>query len=362
MKSRIVGTQFKQYAPAKEFKEGVELLITHDINNKNDDKALCVSFNCINLGYIPKSCDLYDADRNLFPMTAKVVDFYIREEEDVKFKNHHVGFLVSCNIEVEDIVELDPSNNVKSFNEEGVVINFDEDSHTYTNPLNNNILIGATTYSKMYYHPFSSFALDNCVKYWGLERKLIKSAWDLGRDLSALFGSAIHKALEFSDLYGSYKKPKDGVRCFNIKHPVIKNIVEDFYILNDKLGFIGDIVPEALITDVENNHCALADRVLVTSWSKKHCRLQDYKVNIKFTEKGECKWTDLMPLDLPTTKLSKLALQLKFQSQMLEKNGWTIQGCDGFVFAENGWEHHEVDMLAGFDIIKGTYNQNLIDL
>ena len=61
-------------------------------------------------------------------------------------------------------------------------------------------------------------------------------------------------------------------------------------------------------------------------------------------------------MKLPTTKLGKLSLQLKFQAQMLEKQGWTIEGMDGFIYAD-GWEHHIVDMLEGFDIINGTIQE-----
>ncbi|WP_439132383.1 hypothetical protein [Polaribacter sp.] len=352
MRSRIVGTEFNP-SEAKEIQEGSQITISHEPYNQFDSKALVVLFNDEKIGYISKTDDIYDIERINFPITGKVVDFYIKDESDTKFKKHLVNHLVSCTIEIADRVELKKEDNVKSFNEEGVIINFNEDTHTYTNPITKEFLIGATTYVKKYIQKFPSHALQNCIKYWKLEKEIIQGAWDLSRDCSASFGTSIHKALEFSDLYGSYKKPKDGSRCFQIKHPMLKRIVKEFYELNDKLGFEGDVIPEALITDVENNHCALGDRVLVTSWENKTCRLQDYKVNIKFTEKGEVKWTDLMPLNLPTTKLSKLALQLKFQAQMLEKSGWTIEGCDGFVYAERGWEHHEVDMLHHFNIITG---------
>jgi hypothetical protein len=305
----------------------VSLTITHEPSNKFDTQALLVDYKGTELGYIGKGCDIYDIARDNFPMEAKVVDFYIRNDINDSFTQFQIGELVSVNLEVADVVALDSENDIASFNEEGVIINFNEYSHTYTYKITR-ILIGATTYIKKYIKPFSPYALQNCIKYWKLEKKTIQNAWDLGRDLAALFGSSIHKGLEFSDLYGSYKKPKDGTRCFNIKHPILKNIIEEFYILNDELGFVGEVVPEALISDVENGHCALADRVLVTSWKNKTCRLQDYKVNIKFTEKGECEWNDLMPLNLPTTKLSKLAMQLKFQSQMLEKSGWTVEGCE----------------------------------
>jgi hypothetical protein len=353
MKTKIVGTEFAK-AEANGIQQGSEVEIYHDKENKFDDKALAVVFNSERIGYIGKIDDVYDIERINFPIIGKVVDFYIKDVFDTKFKRHQDDCLVSCTIEIADRVQLVKENNVKSFNEDGVIINFDEDSHTYTNPLNRNTLKGATTYIKKYIEEFPSHALTNCVKYWNIEKKTIQSAWDLSGDVARGFGTAIHKALEFEDLYGGYKKPKDGTRCFNIKHPVLRSILKEFYELNDDLGFVGEVIPEALITDVDNNHCALADRVLVTDWLNKTCRLQDYKVNIGFLKAGEVKWTELMPLNLPTNKLSKLSLQLKFQAQMLEKTGWTVEGMDGFIYGEDGWKHYDVDMLLHFNIITGV--------
>lgn len=365
MKTNIVGTQFAK-AEAKGIEEGSEIVISHDSANEFDDQALAVHLNDERIGYIGKTSEIYELDREKFPMNGRIIDFYIKSESDDKFKQHEVGHLVSCSIEIGEKkeknpineAELDPKNNVPSFNEEDVYVNFDEVPHVYTNIDTKYFLKGATTYIKKYIKEFDSEMVSkNCETYWGIPVKTIRNAWDLGRDLSANFGTGIHKALEFEDLYGNHTKPKNRERCFNIKHPVIKKIVKEFYEMYDELGFEGKVIPEALITDVENNHCALADRVLVTSWENKTCRLQDYKANHSFTTLKEVKWSDSMPLELPTTKLSKLALQLKFQAQMLEKNGWTVEGCDGFVYAD-GWEYHKVDMLEGFDIIKGTYQSN----
>lgn len=355
MRSRIVGSEYNP-SEAKGIEVGSEIKIYHEPENQFDDKALAVEFNSEKIGYISKTDDIYNIERINFPIIGKIVDFYIKDEFDTKFKRHFENHLVSATIEIADRVVLVKEDNINSINEEGVVINFQELNHIYTNPKNKKILKGSTTYIKKYFHKFSSYALPNCVKYWKLEEEIIKSAWNLSGDVSRDFGTAIHKAIEFEDRYGSYLKPKDGSRCFQIKHPVIQKIVREFYELNDEMGFTGIVHPEALITDVENNHCALSDRFLVTNLEKKECRVQDYKVNIGFDKKGEFKWTELMPLDLPTNKLSKLALQLRFHAQMLEKSGWTVLGADGFVFGEDGWKYYRVDPLRNFDIITGEYS------
>ncbi len=350
MKNGIVGSEFTK-ATANGIKEGSAVTITHDTDNKFDDKALGVYFNSERLGYIGKGTDLYDIDRTGFPKTGKVVDFYKKVEGD-KFSRHEEGCIVSVNIEIEDDIKLFSEDNVKSFNEEGVVINFNEQTHTYT--YNGKILTGCTTYIKKYVKEFDATAIiPNCEKSWKVPSKTIRNAWELGRDLASTFGISIHKAIEFEDLYGNYTKPKDGSRCFAIKHPAIQNIVAEFFVLYDKLGFQGEVFPEALVSDVENGICGLADRIIVKSREDKVCELFDYKINHSFDVHGEVKFENLpASLLLPETKLSKLALQLNFHQRMLEKQGWTVEGLHGFVY-ESEWKYYKVKELVGFNILTG---------
>ena len=89
---------------------------------------------------------------------------------------------------------------------------------------------------------------------------------------------------------------------------------------------------------------------------KYNCRLQDYKVNHSFNDKGKVTFKNLpSEINLPSTKLSKLSLQLKTQAYMLEKQGWIVEGFDGFVF--NGkWEYYEANTLDGLNILTGEFN------
>lgn len=354
MKTKLVGTEFSQ-AQAEGIQENSIVTIYHDPENKFDKMALAVVFNNERLGYIGKGTDAYDLPRDIFPKNAKVIDFYIKNEFDEKFSRHEIGNLVSCNIEIQDLTEIKEVNKMNSFNEDGVVINFDEETHTYT--YNGQKLKGATTFIKKYIEQFDSEKISKrCETYWKVPAKTIRNAWDLSGDLARHFGTGIHKALEFEDRYRTYLKPKDGSRCFMIKNPAIRNIVDEFYQLNDRLGFKGEIIPEALVSDVENGLCGLADRILVTDWGNKFCRVQDYKVNYDFDVSGNEKFINLPKgVSLPTTKLSKLALQLKQHRTMLEKSGWTVEGVDGFVY-DGVWNYYEVNTLDGFDISNGTFN------
>lgn len=347
MKTKLVGLSFRQ-TKAVGIKEGSKLAIVHEESNAFDVLALQVLFNDEHIGYIGKGSDIYDIERDKFPMEAEVVDFYKRTGEDQNYQQFEVGNLVSCALEVKEKLNLTtPSNMIKSFNED-VEIDFNEEAHTYV--YRGKFLTGATTYIKKYLEEFDAEGISGrCAIYWNLEKKIIKEAWNNGGTLTAMFGTAIHKALEFEDLNRNYLK-KNGDRCFTIKHPLIKEIVDDFFYFYEGLGFSGQVIPEALVSDVDSGICGLADRMLVTNLENKTCRLQDYKVNHSFDVKGKQKFKNLPNgLNLPTTKLSKLALQLKVHAQMLEKSGWTVEGCDGFVF-ESEWIHYEVDMLKGYTI------------
>lgn len=355
MKAKLVGTQFAK-AKAEGIKKGDKVSISHEPDNQYDKQALLVSYSGEKLGYIGKGTDLYDTPREQFPMEADVVDFLFKQDGD-NYKQHEEGTLVALSLEIVGLLELKEEDNVKSFNEKDVVINFNEKEHVYS--FGGKKLTGATTYIKKYIEPFDrEMVSGNCERYWGIPRKKILEAWDLAGDLSSSFGTGVHKALEFEDLYRHYTKPKDGSRCFKIKHPIIRKIVNDFFSFYDTLGFEGEVIPEALVSDVELGLCGLADRILVTSWDKKTCRIQDYKVNHSFNVKREEKFNSLIPKELGFrgTKLNKLSLQLKFHQRMLEKSGWTVEGFDGFIY-DDKWIHYSADTLDGFNILTGEYQK-----
>lgn len=348
MKTNIVGTQFVK-VEVPEMVVGSDIDIYHDLKNEFDNKALAVFYNKKRIGYIGKGSDVYDLPRNTFPKYAKVVDFYIREEGDKKFTKHQIGTLVSCNIEIPDVIKLEDKDNKISFNE-GIIINFNERTHTYT--FEGKTLVGATTIIKKFMKDFDSeFMIGRCSNSWGVKKDTIKDAWDLGANLAATFGTGIHKALEFEDRYRHLQK-KNGDRCFNVKHPAIKRIIDEFYDLYDSMEFSGYVVAEALISDVENGICGLADRILILNKEDKICRIQDYKVNHSVEKKGSVSFHNLPEgfKKLATTKLSKFSLQLKCYAEMLEKSGWKVLGYDVFVYNEK-WKYYCLDQLEGLNIL-----------
>jgi hypothetical protein len=247
---------------------------------------------------------------------------------------------------------LNPEQNIKSFNEEEV-INFEPKEHAYTHVVSGKTLTGATTFIKKYIKQFDieTVAL-NCEKNWFIDANYIKKSWQMNGNIASMFGSSLHAALEFEDLYRKHRK-KNGDRCFQIKHPMIRKVVDDFFSYAKGLGLKGKPYPEVLISDVENGICALADRLIVTSEERKECILCDYKINYDYNVLGKEEFINLpAEINLPTNKLSKLALQLRFQEQILEKSGWNVIDKIAFVY-ELDWKHYKVPDLKGFNILTG---------
>lgn len=234
----------------------------------------------------------------------------------------------------------------KSFNEEGVVIDFEPIAHTYK--YKDKPLQGATDFIKKFYKPFDVETIASVLESkWGVPAKVIKDLWESNGGLTSDFGNVVHKALEDYEKFSQYGEVISSAKgdeknyCLP-KHPILRAIIEGFITVNQTQK--GKVVTEALISDVENGICGHADRVLILDEVKKICRIQDYKVNID-SEEIDKKYKVLEPFqDLPSNKLSKYQLQMSVYANMLQKSGWVVEGLDVFVY-ENEWKHYELGVL-----------------
>jgi hypothetical protein len=231
-----------------------------------------------------------------------------------------------------------------SFNEEDIEVEFDEVQHKYFHKGKN--LTSATTYIKKFYKPFNAELIaKNCEKSWKVPAKEIQAMWKSNGQIASSFGTVVHNALEHYDTHKAIAetieknaKKKDVALP---KHPFLQEVIKSFYALDSH--FTGQVVPEALITDVKGGYCGHADRVLITG--DKTCRIQDYKVNID-ANKEDKNEKPLKPYEtLPPTKLTKYRLQMSFYANMLQKSGWTVEGLDAFVY-EDEWKHYQLEPLS----------------
>jgi len=236
---------------------------------------------------------------------------------------------------------------LKSFNEEGVEVDYDPIAHTYS--YNGTPLQGATTYIKQFVSEFNGEQVaKTCEKSWGVPAPDILKLWGSSNEVSTEFGTLVHKTLEhyfknrhLADKIMSARESTENPAM--PKHPVLKGIIEGFLeVYKHDLN----IENEILITDVKNGRCGQVDLLNISDREGKVCRIQDFKVNIgsdEVSSKNKLK----APYDkLPATKVSKYALQLNFYRKMMENTGWTVEGLDVYAY-EDGWKHYELDL---FDI------------
>lgn len=236
----------------------------------------------------------------------------------------------------------------KSFNEEGVGIEFEPIAHTYT--YGEKKLVGATDYIKKFFKPFDVDAISSILETkWGVPQQTIRDMWASNGSLASDFGNVVHASLEnyekfreSGEIITSQKKDQEGNYCLP-KHPILRSIVEGYIeITKDSKG---KIVTEALVSNIKEGVCGQIDRLVILDKEKKICRVEDYKVNID-SEVKDSKNKVLTPFeDLPSTKLSKYQVQMSVYANMLQASGWTVEGLGVYVYEEN-WKFFELPVLS----------------
>lgn len=234
----------------------------------------------------------------------------------------------------------------KSFNEDGVDIEFEPVAHTYT--YQGKPLVGATDFLKKFYKPFDVDAISSILESkWGIPQQVIRDLWEKNGEITSDFGNLVDKTLCYYEKFKSYgeiisSQQKEEKNYCLPKQPFLLKVVEEFYALVKD----GDakIITQVMLSSVKDGVCGQADRIRILDEQKKICRVQDFKVNID-AEKVDKKLKVLAPFDtLPANKISKYQLQLSLYANMLQKSGWTVDGLDVFVY-EDTWKHFELPVL-----------------
>lgn len=277
---------------------------------------------------------------------------------------------------------------------------FDEENHI--TKCGDTIFFGGSGFKKHFQKPFDKERILSMMSLsYGIPEKVIADIWDGKREASALFGSAIHNALElrqngkdygYKDFIDSInvarnfllKNGEVGKQISEIKynrevekalakgkdkdtvemeqnyaypsHPTLARLVKEkdlekeldliigkFLVFSNSLGLDGDLVNEPLVTYSPYKMGGFVDRLLVKDWDKKICRVGDYKVNVG-SEKRTDKFTGEMDFLAPN-KLSEYTIQTNFYAFCLIKAGWTVEGIDAFVFDNEEWKHYELQLF-----------------
>lgn len=218
-----------------------------------------------------------------------------------------------CNVEldwdgVSETTDTELPLNVEplaSFNEEGVVVLFDEQAHTYT--YNGQYLKGATSLTKDMYAPFEKEAIaKKCAGPWGMTTQDIVKMWEDNGSAAAMFGSSIHLMMENYTRFGERALPK---------MPFLRDIVLSFP-HDDSVK----VHPEVLLSAVALGMCGLCDRLVEINGVY---RVEDYKFNYGAFEPDKKMVCKAFP-DLPNCKFGKYVLQMSIYADMAERSGLPV--------------------------------------
>jgi hypothetical protein len=243
----------------------------------------------------------------------------------------------------------------RSYNEEDVEIEYDAINHKYY--YNGKELMGVTDYLKSFTAPFDASSIaKKCAEPWGMEAEDIQAMWNQNGNITSMFGTAVHEAIEhyltYSKLRGEAAIPK---------HPVLRKIVTEFLeIYHDE-----EQVSEVLVTDVANGFCGRTDSIAErrkqigyeirkdgehTPAYETKLVVQDWKINIE-SEVEDRKYKLKAPFDnLPPTKLSKYQVQMSMYANMLEHSGMDVADFAEVYVYEDKWIKYELPVL---DVLYG---------
>lgn len=220
----------------------------------------------------------------------------------------------------------------------------------------------------------------NDVKDKEKVKKSILAMWELNKNASTGYGTAIHAALENYDTYHKLGDKTKKVEVLKTKtnvgpnkalsrNPFLKKIVEDFH---EKFG--GDYIrlSEQFVWLHDKKLAGSIDRIKVIDADKKIVRIQDFKtdadihqpeyqlaespfrgVGKKALKEGKKQKANVVE----DTLLGLHWLQLSFYAYILKAYGYTVEGLDVYWLnpeklakGENAWEEFSHDVI---DIEKG---------
>ena len=228
----------------------------------------------------------------------------------------------------------------KSFNEQGVEVEFYPIAHEYW--IGDTEFMSVTRLKKTMYTEFDDSIANNCVKSWGLPAQDIKDMWNLNGDCASGVGTGLHGWMEIYQRYGLNMPEAKRIKSLP-KIGMFREIVLSFAWDNNVVH------TEVLVTDVERGLCGHVDRAVETADG---IRIGDYKFNAEWdVKKSEHK--NLRFPDLPNTKVSGYLVQESIYADMIEKSGMKVAPTVIAHIWDGQWHHEEMGRIHGIvDMIK----------
>lgn len=205
---------------------------------------------------------------------------------------------------------------------------FDESTHTYTDEDGNDYLSGSSFAHKFQKDfPRESIAAKVATEDKPVSRVL--DGWDSKGEVSLLWGSTVHKAIETKITYGE-----------DVNDPYLKSIVDD---LCEQLDKKAKPFSEVFVCDKQDRLCGFID--CLVQINGKDCEIYDWKTGdiykrTSFTDQAK----ELFP-GLMQKTVSLYYLQLNFYRYIIEKKGYNVKGMK--IWALNGehWVQVEVPKM-----------------
>lgn len=231
---------------------------------------------------------------------------------------------------------LNPSNAEKAHTEPlraservcfgGTCLNFYEDTHQYIDD-DGVEYTSATAFAKKFVKAFPIDAIaKKTAEKNGKDPEEVVNGWECKGDVSKLWGSAVHKALECKVKYGE-----------TINDQRLDLIASNF------AERTSDLVKhmEVPVIDKRMKLCGRID--CLVQHEGKDCTIIDFKTGdihkkISWTEEGKA-------LGLKAEMLSEYQIQLSVYAKILSSNGYNVKGIEVWVLDGDDWKQTKLKVL-----------------
>lgn len=211
---------------------------------------------------------------------------------------------------------------------------FDKEAHTYENEAGEQFWTGST-----WAHQFTKDFDPQLIAPKAAEKKLttvdkVIEGWDMKSEVSLLYGTTVHKALECGIKYGELPN-----------NPHLAVLVQTYLDMTHE----DTQASELFIVDMEDRMCGTVD-VLVDNGNK-HVTIRDFKTGdiykkVSLTPQAKELWPELK-----SQMISVYQLQLSFYAHILTKLGYKVDKLE--IYAESADANWQVVPLPVLDIEEG---------
>lgn len=223
------------------------------------------------------------------------------------------------------------TQNLETYSFGGLEVQFDPVSHTYYAPTPN--YLSGSAYADSLVKEFPrQFMAERAAKGDATPEDLL-GIWDMKGEVSTLFGSSVHKAMELYYKHAKLSKDIGGDDKIRPKLPLLYSMVNEATVVLN-LFFGEDIaksseytcVPELFVASKINDdttHLGFIDLAIFNK-DTKEVTLVDYKTNADI-DKKENFHPGVLPEGTPPTTLSKYWYQLSFYADIMKRNGYKVK-------------------------------------